>query len=205
MATEIRGVAQPSDATTRRSLTPDVLSGDRETAYLLWATTHEQNAAEVARALGLPETTVRSWCQRDGWRGRVDQERIEQSQRVRSVAEAALLRVVPRVIERLERIAMGEGDLKPVVLKDGSVVDVEQVIPAQAQVNAANSLLDRFGITAVRLHHHQVDSTTPAATLPVPTDHGTPTPTTPHLTREQIAAMTPEQRKQLEQDLRSRM
>ncbi len=125
-----------------------------------------------------------------------------------------MLRVVPEVIDRLHKIAMGQGDTKPVVLKDGSVVDVEQVIPAQAQVNACNSLLDRFGLTAVRLHQHQV-STTPPTTTPAPTtyDHGTdtprpfdpanPDPSLP-LTREQALAMTPDQRRQWEEQRRQR-
>lgn len=66
MAAEIVGLASPADAAMRSSLTPDVIPADRETAYLLWATTHGQNAAEVARTLGIPEPTARSWCQRDG-------------------------------------------------------------------------------------------------------------------------------------------
>ncbi len=78
MAMEVRDSTLSSDAATRRGLVPDVLSSDRELAYVLWSTTHGQNAAEVARELGLPETTVRSWVTRDGWRARIDQEHLEQ-------------------------------------------------------------------------------------------------------------------------------
>ncbi|MDP9473260.1 MAG: hypothetical protein M3Q71_21790 [Chloroflexota bacterium] len=198
MATEIFDPFPSSDAALQRGLTPDVIPADRQAAYELWAYVHGQNAAETARALGLSENTVRSWAARDGWRGRLDLERIEQSQRVRSVVDAALIRIVPRVIERLERIAMGEGDIKPVVLKDGSVVEVKQFIPPQASVNACNSLLDRFGLTAVRLHQHQLAPAPSAPTPPASTDHDTTaTPTTP-LTRERAAAMTPEERQQWE-------
>ncbi len=203
MATESRDVTPSDDAGARRGLIPDVLPSDRETAYLLWSTTHGQNAAEVARELGLPETTVRSWVTRDGWRARLDQEHLEQNRRVRSVAEAALLRVVPEVIDRLHRIAMGQGDTKPVVLKDGTIVEVEQIVPPQASVNACNSLLDRFGLTAVRLHQHQVSATSPT-TPPAPTDHGTTsTPSTP-LTRERALAMTPAEGQAWEQARRQR-
>ncbi|MDP9357174.1 MAG: hypothetical protein M3R02_18185 [Chloroflexota bacterium] len=197
MATESRDVTRSTDAAMRPALTPEVISADRETAYVLWSTVHGQNAAEVARELGIPEPTVRSWCQRDGWRARLELEHQEQSRRVRSVVDAALLRIVPEVIERLHKIAMGTGDIKPVVLRDGSIVDVEQVVPAQAQVNACNSLLDRFGLTAVRLHQHQVTATTPA---PTPTDHTTtaPDPAAP-LTHDQILTMTPDQIRQAPQ------
>ncbi len=197
MAMEIRDGPHLSDATLQRGLTPDVIPADRQGAFQLWAYVHGQNAAATARALGLSENTVRSWAARDGWRGRLDLEREEQTQRVRSVAELALIRAVPEVIERLHKIAMVQGDTKPVVLKDGSVVDVEQVIPAQAQVNACNSLLDRFGLTAVRLHQHQVTATTPA---PPPTDYTTtaPDPDAP-LTSDQILTMTPDQIRQAPQ------
>ncbi len=191
MATAIRDVTPSGDAATRQPLHGDVISADRETAFLLWATTYGQNAAETARALNLPETTVRSWVARDAWRARLDQEQAEQRQRVRSVAEAALLRVVPRVIERLERIAMGVGDVKPVLTKDGEVVELEQLIPAQASVNACNSLLDRVGFTAVRLHQHQVTATTPA---PPSTDYTTTAPdAAAPLTHDQLLSLTPDQ------------
>ncbi|MDP9471595.1 MAG: hypothetical protein M3Q71_13170, partial [Chloroflexota bacterium] len=173
MATQIRDSTPSSDAAMHSALIPDVIAADREAAYTLWATVAHQNAADVARTLGIPEPTVRSWCSRDGWRSRLELEHQEQSRRVRSVVDAALLRIVPEAIERLHKIAMGTGDIKPVVLKDGSIVEVEQVVPAQAQVNACNSLLDRFGLTAVRLHQHQVTATTPA---PPPTDYTTTAP-----------------------------
>ncbi len=203
MATAIHDSTPSSDAATRRGLVPDVLPSDREMAYVLWSTTHGQNAADVARELGLPETTVRSWCQRDAWRARFDQERTEQSLRVRAMADVALMRVVPRVIERLERIAMGEGDVKPNALKDGTIVEVEQIVPPQASVNACNSLLDRFGITAIRLHQHQV-STTPSTTPPTHHDHSPAPDLDGPLTRERAAAMSPAERQAWEQARRQR-
>ncbi len=201
MATEIRDGVHPSSAPAHRVLTPELLDTDREAAYQRWAYVDGQNAAETARALGLSPRTVQDWAQREGWRHRLDAERKEQTARVWSVAELALLRAVPRVIERLERIALGQGDAKLQLTKDGEPVEVEIPGPYQAQVNAANSLLDRFGLSSVQLHQHQV-STTP--TSPASTDHNTTTtPTTP-LTREAAAAMTPEERAQWERARRQR-
>ena len=206
MAMEIRNLAHSSGAPAHQTLTPDVIPTDREGAYQRWAYLDGQNAAATARALGLSENTVRSWATRDGWRGRLDQERQEQMQGVRSVAELALIRAVPDVIDRLHRIALGQGDTKPVLTKDGEVVEIEQPIPYQAQVNAANSLLDRFGLTAIRLHQHQVNAT-PTPTPATSTHSDTHSdPLDPHvvLTREMAAAMTPEQRRQWEDARRHR-
>ncbi len=197
MALEVVDATHSGSAPTHRALTPELLDTDREAAYQRWAYVDGQNAAETARALGLSPRTVQDWAQREGWRHRLDAERKEQTARVWSVAELALLRAVPRVIERLERIALGQGDVKPQLTKDGELVEVEVPVPYQSQVNAANSLLDRFGLSSVQLHQHQV-STTPPTTPPAPTDHATTsTPATP-LTREAAAAMTPEQRQQWE-------
>ncbi len=193
----------PSGAPVHRALTPDVIPADREGAYQRWAYLDGQNAAATARALGLSENTVRSWATRDGLRDRLDQERIEQGQRVRSVAELVLIRAVPEVIDRLHRITLGQGDTKPVLTKDGAVVELEQPIPYQAQVNAANSLLDRFGLIAIRLHQHQVNPAPSSSPPPVPTDHDTDAMPT-ILTREMAAAMTPEQRRAWEQAHRQR-
>ncbi len=206
MAMEIRNLTQSSDAAMRSALTPDVISADRETAYLLWSTVHGQNAAEVARSLGIPEPTVRSWCQRDGWRAWGDQEQIEHSRRVRSVVDAALLRIVPTVIERLGRIAMGEGDIKPVLTKDGEVVELEQIVPYQAQVNAAKELVAIYNGPKTHHHHHAADVPTPTSTPPTPAISIPPHPFDPHviLAREMAAAMTPEERRAWEQAHRSR-
>ncbi|MDP9358200.1 MAG: hypothetical protein M3Q71_20655 [Chloroflexota bacterium] len=198
MATEIRDGIYPSSAPAHRVLTPELLDTDREAVYQRWAYVDGQNAAETARALGLSPRTVQDWAQREGWRHRLDAERKEQTARVWSVAELALLRAVPRVIERLERIALGQGDVKPQLTKDGELVEVEIPIPYQAQVNAANSLLDRFGLSSVQLHQHQLAPAPTAPTTPASTGHDTTaTPTTP-LTREAAMAMTPEQRQQWE-------
>ncbi len=199
MATAIRDSTPSSDAAMHSALTPEVVSADRESAYTLWATVAHQNAADVARTLGIPEPTVRSWCSRDGWRSRLALEHQEQSRRVRSVVDAALLRIIPRVIERLDRIAMGCGDVKPVLTKDGEVVEVEQLIPPQASVNAAKELIAFYNGAKIHHHHHTTDAATPA-----PTDHTTTsTPTTP-LTREAAAAMTPEERAAWERAHRQR-
>ncbi len=199
MATAIRDSTPSSDAAMHSALTPEVVSADRESAYTLWATVAHQNAADVARTLGIPEPTVRSWCSRDGWRARLELEHQEQSRRVRSVVDAALLRIIPRVIERLDRIAMGCGDVKPVLTKDGEVVEVEQLIPPQASVNAAKELIAFYNGAKIHHHHHTTDAATPA-----PTDHTTTsTPTTP-LTREAAAAMTPEERAAWERAHRQR-
>ncbi len=214
MATAIPDGLHPRSAPAHRALAPELLDTDREATYQRWAYVDGQNAAETARALGLSPRTVQDWAQREGWRHRLDAERKEQTARVWSVAELALLRAVPRVIERLERIALGQGDVKPQLTKDGELVEVEIPIPYQAQVNAANSLLDRFGLSSVQLHQHQL-STTPRTTSPAPTthDHGadTPRPFDPAnpdpaapLTREQALAMSPEQRRAWEEARRSR-
>ncbi len=158
MATEVRDSIPSSDAALQRGLTPDVIPVDREGAYQRWVHLDGQNAAATARALGLSENTVRSWAARDGWRGRLDLEREEQTQRVRSVAELALIRVVPEVIERLHKIAMGECDIKPVVLKDGSIVEVEQIVPPQVSVNRPSastpSHRDHSSPNTHPQHHH---------------------------------------------------
>ncbi len=196
MATEIRDSLPSGDAATRRGLVPDVLPSDRELAYVLWSTTHGQNAAEVARELGLPETTVRSWVSRDGWRARFDQERTEQSLRVRAMADVALMRVVPEVIEGLAKIARGEGDHRDTLDKDGNLVTVYDAVPYQARVNAGNSLLDRFGLVAVRLHQHQVSTPPPPTT---PTDHTIAPDAAAPLIPDQILTMTPDQIRQAPQ------
>ncbi len=194
MATDLRPLTRVGDAATRQPLHGDVISADRETAFLLWATTYGQNAAETARALNLPETTVRSWVARDAWRARLDQEQAEQRQRVRSVADAALMRVVPEVIEGLAKIARGQGDHRDTLDKDGNLVTVYDAVPYQARVNAGNSLLDRFGLTAVRLHQHQVTATTP---VPTPTDHTITAPdSAAPPTPDQLLSMTPDQIRQ---------
>ncbi len=194
MAMETRDVTRSTDAAMRPALTPEVISADRETAYLLWSTVHGQNAAEVARDLGIPEPTVRSWCSRDGWRARLELEHQEQSRRVRSVVDAALLRIIPNVINRLDRIVMGHGDTKPVLTKDGEVIEMEIPIPYQAQVNAAKELVAIFNGPKTHHHHHTTDAATPATTTPPSTDHGSaPDPDGP-LTRERAAAMSPEER-----------
>ncbi len=208
MATEIRDVTRSTDAAMRPALTPEVISADRETAYLLWSTVHGQNAAEVARELGIPEPTVRSWCQRDGWRSRLDLEHKEQSQRVRAVMDAALLRIIPNVINRLDRIAMGHGDTKPVLTKDGEVIELEIPIPYQAQVNAAKELVAIFNGPKTHHHHHTTDvPATPSPPAPSPSTSpdpaGIPDPTTP-LTREAAAAMSPEERAAWERTYRQR-
>ncbi len=208
MATEIRDSIPSTDAALQPALTPDVIPADRETAYTLWATVAHQNAADVARTLGIPEPTVRSWCQRDGWRSRLELEHQEQSQRVRAVMEAALVRIIPNVINRLDRIAMGHGDTKPVLTKDGEVIELEIPIPYQAQVNAAKELVAIFNGPKTHHHHHTADvPATPAPPAPSPStplaSAGIPDPAGP-LTREQAIAMTPAQRQAWEQARRSR-
>ncbi len=205
MATPIHDGIHPSSAPAHRALTPELLGTDRESAYQRWAYVDGQNAAETARALGLSPRTVQDWVQREGWRHRLDAERKEQTARVWSVAELALLRAVPDAIQSLARIARGDGDLRQHVTKDGEIVEVVEFVPYMARVNAVNSLLDRFGISPVQRHQHQV-STTPSTTTPAPIDHGSasdsdaPTP----LTREAAARMTPEERAAWERARRQR-
>ncbi len=80
---------------------------------------------------------------------------------------------------------------------------MEIPIPYQAQVNAGNSLLDRFGLSSVQRHQHQVSPAPSPAQPPAPTDHDTHAmPAT--LTREQAARMTPDERRQWEAAYRSR-
>ena len=54
------------DAMPQLSLVPDILDGDREAAYLVYATEADGNAAETARILGIPERTVQHWARVDG-------------------------------------------------------------------------------------------------------------------------------------------
>ncbi len=137
------------DAAARTlSLVPEVVEDERETAFLLWAYECGQNAAETARRLGIPVRTVQDWVKIDGWRGRLDRERKEVARVAWAGAEAALSRAVDGLVNRLYRIGMGEGDTKTVLDKQGNPVTVEIPVPYQAQVNAANSLLDRVGLVA---------------------------------------------------------
>ncbi len=204
MATEVRDVTRSTDAAMRPALTPEVVPADRESAFLLWATVAHQNAADVARTLGIPEPTVRSWCQRDGWRSRLEREHQEQTQRVRVVVDAALLRIIPETVERLHQIAMGRGDTKPVLTKDGEVVELEQLVPYAAQVHAAKELLALYHGPKTHHHHHTSDTTALASTTPTPTTHDTTATSTTPLTREVAARMTPEERAQWERAHRQR-
>ncbi len=182
------------------SLTPDLLPDEREAAFQLWAHQHQQNAAATARTLGIPVSTVQSWVRRDGWAARLQAEREDLGRHVWAAAELALLRAVPDGIQALHKIANGEGDTRQVVTKDGEMVEVIEFVPYQARVNAVNSLLDRFGLSSIQRHQHQVNP----APSPAPANHGTDTMPTPHLTREQALAMTHEERRQWERDHRSR-
>ncbi len=132
-------------ATPQLALVPDVLDADREAAYLVYATQADGNAAEVARLLGIPERTVQHWARVDGWPARLDSERSRLAAVAVRAAQLALGQAVNPVVARLVRIALGQGDTKTVLDKRGEPVTVEIPVPYQAQVNAANSLLDRFG------------------------------------------------------------
>ena len=202
MATEIRGLTQSSDA----ALQPVVIPDERESAYYLWAHVHEQNARDVGRALAINDNTIRSWANRDGWRARYQQERGELADRVRSTVEVALLRAIPDGVASMARIVRGEGDLRKHVTKDGEVIEVEEFVPYAARVNAFKELKAMFEGPPTQRHTHQLTTTDPASTPPTPATSTQPDPFDPHvtLTREQAAALTPEQRRQLEQALRSR-
>ncbi|MDP9470062.1 MAG: hypothetical protein M3Q71_05255 [Chloroflexota bacterium] len=190
-------------ATHVPSLTPDLLPADREAAYQLWAHQHQQNAAAVARSLGIPVSTVQSWVRRDGWTARLQAEREDLGRHVWAAAELALLRAVPDGIQALHKIANGEGDTRQVVTKDGEVVEVQEFVPYQARVNAVNSLLDRFGLSSIQRHQHQVQPApvTSGSTAPPPThhDHGPAPDLAGPMTRERAAAMTPAERQAWEQ------
>ncbi len=164
-------------------ITTLVLADDRkESAYLSWAYESGQNAAEVARRLEIPPRTVQDWVKSDRWRDRLDTERKELARQVWAGAHLALSRAAGEVLSRLHRIALGHGDTKVILTRDGDPVEVELPIPYQAQVNAANSLLDRFGLT-VR------DQREPDRSHE----------DTPGLTLAELRAMTPEELRALEQ------
>ncbi len=204
MATEIRGLTQPSTAMPQ-PLTPDIVPSDRESAYYHWAWVADRNATETARALGLSPRTVQDWVSRDGWKTRYDQERGELAVRVRASVEVALLRAFPEVVQGFLKIFRGEGDSRQTLDKEGNLVTVYDAVPYQARVNAGKELVSLLGGPTTHHHHHTADTTAPTSTPPALTDHGTATMPMPHLTREQVAALTPEQRRQLEQQIRSRM
>ncbi len=135
-------------ATPQRSLVPDVLDGDREAAWLVYATEADGNAAETARILGIPERTVQHWARVDGWPARLDSERVRLGAVAVRSAQLALGQALHPVVTRLVRIALGQGDTKTIADRTGRPVTVELPVPYQASVNAANSLLDRFGFVA---------------------------------------------------------
>ncbi len=89
------------------------------------------------------------------------------------------------------------------VTKDGEVVEVQEFVPYQARVNAVNSLLDRFGLSSIQRHQHQVQPApvTSGSTAPPPThhDHGPAPDLAGPMTRERAAAMTPAERQAWEQ------
>ncbi len=203
MATEIRGLTQSSDAAMRSALTPDVIPGDREAAYQLWAHVHGQNAKETADALGIPANTVRSWANREGWKQRYELERGERFETVRRATELALLRAIPDTIRMFHKIVNGEGDSRQTLDKDGNLVTVYDPVPYQARVNAGKELVALFNGPTTHHHHHTADVPAPTSTPPAPADHDTDTMPAV-LTREMAAAMSPEQRREYERQLRSR-
>ena len=195
----------------------DVLPNDRETAYHHWAYVSDRNAAETARCLGLPVRTVQDWVTRDGWRVRYDQDRGELAQRVRDTVEVALIRAFPEVVQGFLKIFRGEGDQRQTLDKDGNLVTVYDPVPYQARVNAGKEIVALLNGPTVHLHQvnvqgqRQMGRDTPDPGSP---GRGNGSPTSPHtrdlpdpslpLTREQAAAMTPEQRHQWEAARRQR-
>ena len=127
-------------------LVPEVVDGQREQAYLLWAWKLDRNAAEVGRALGVPPRTVQRWAVDDDWKGRREAERRSLGRRARAGLELRVLGVVDDLAASLVRIATGQGDTITTLTRRGEVVEVDYPVPYQARVHAANSLLDRLGI-----------------------------------------------------------
>ncbi len=199
MATAIRDSTPSSDAAVQRGLTPDVLPGDREGAFQLWAYVHGQNATATATALGIPANTVRSWANRDGWRQRYELERGERFETVRRATELALLRAIPDTIKMFHKIVNGEGDSRQTLDKHGNLVTVEDHVPYQVRVNAGKELVALFNGPTTHHHHHTSDTTAPSALIP-PSFHTTtaPDPAAP-LTPDQLLSMTPDQIRQAPQ------
>ncbi len=190
------------DAKTQ-PLVPDVLPSDRETAYHHWAYVSERNAAETARALGLPVRTVQDWVSRDGWKVRYDQERGDLAQRVRDTMELALIRAMPSAIQALVRIIEGDGDLRQHVTKDGEIIELEEFVPYMARVNAVKELRSMFDGPSVQYHTHTVQTQEPPGNGHTTGGNVPPSPAPTPLTREAAAAMSPEERQQWERSRRS--
>ena len=127
-------------------LLPEPADDPRERAYLLWAWRLDGNAAEVGRALGIPARTVQRWAREGTWTARHATERRSLGRRAWAAAEVRMLGVVEDLIAAQIKIATGQGDKITTLTRRGEAVEVDYPVPYQARVNAANSLLDRFGI-----------------------------------------------------------
>jgi hypothetical protein len=117
----------------------------RDLAYDLWAWKHGQNAAAVARELGVEERTVQRWARDDDWRVRYQEERVDQSPQMARYTTALILgSAAPKAAAKLE--AMLDGT----VPYDKTMAGVCQIV------------LDRTGFAPVNLR-----DTDPAARPPV--------------------------------------
>ena len=147
---------------------------DHEAAYALWAWEHHQNCAAVARELGVSERAVQKWCRAERWDARLNREAEALRAELFATNKRRLTFGSVRVLEALERTALGLGD-------DGEPAP----IPWQARVNAMNSYLDRAGLAPVQRHRLEADEPRPR----------------PRYTREQLAAMSLEERNAYEREV----
>ena len=113
----------------------------RELAYRLWAWEHGQNAAAVARDLGLSPRAVQKWAAADGWDARLNAEAGAVRDRLVATNARRLLFGSGRVLAMLERTALGQGD-------DG--LPATPPIPWQARVHAAKAYLGIAGYPEAR-------------------------------------------------------
>ncbi len=161
---------------------------EKEAAYQLYRSVAGRSTGKVARLTGIAERTLDNWRHDQGWAARAEQEAREAAE----LWSGALYLVV-----REQALAS--------VLTAAHLRD-DPTTPPKVRLDASIWLAGLAGavpLTKMATVSQQVPA--PAApTTPTPTDHGTTsTPSTP-LTREQALAMTPEQRRQWEEQRRQR-
>ena len=135
----------------------------RELAYQLWAWEHGQNCAPVAEALGVSARAVQKWRRREGWDARLNREAAALRAELVATTGRRLLFGAVRVVEVLERVALGLGD-------DGR--PASPPIPWPARVNAAKEFLSVAGLGRGAAASH---APAPAWLAPVPAP-GPPAP-----------------------------
>ncbi len=187
MAAEILELAQLGDSDLAKH-GRRYTEAEKEAAYQLYRSVAGRSTAKVARLTGIAERTLDNWRHDHGWAARAEQEAREAAE----LWSGALSLVV-----REQALAS--------VLTAAELRD-DPTTPPKVRLDAAIWLAGLAGYSPVAKMAtltQQILPPTPSATPSAPADHGTHAMPAV-LTREQAAALTPEQRRAYEHQLRSR-